>query len=668
MPGRLTLHPLALHPLALRPLCLALLASVAIPALPAQAAEYGDFAYDTLRTLTIDHAGRHSGTEAFEDAADWMSSRFTLGGTTLTRQPFTTRRGLASQNVIGTVGNTDQGFILVGAHFDSAPQRPGYTGPALQGVDDNGSGAAVLTEIAAHLAGLPVETGLVFNAFGAEETGLEGSAFYRQELEAAGEIDRLKGMINIDSLITGDFMYAHAGTNYLTDRALKSYWTRIHAIADELGIDLRSNPGLNPHYPVDTGCCSDAGNYEDLNIPVLWLEATNWEIGDLDGYTQTTNPGIPGGASWHDPAIDNWDVLEAAFGPDHIPDRLEDWSRLLTRLLVELTNADLAASAQSGAGFSLAMTDQLARDHQAFQAAVDRAVLALFTRRPGLGETSVDVFVEGLARPGGFDGAATADHETAGRIGFRADHRLSDLVTLGADLHLSRGRDDLAGGSDLDRTGVAFGLGVLVNDGAPGWLAASVSAGYARVDGIRAFTMTSGLGATILDQRFDGQTNARSFGARIEGGWDLALGGIATGPVVGLDYTRYELDGFTETGPARTALTYPDQHYSSAEGELGWRVRGSVAIGEDTTLAPYARAGWVHEFADGRPDAIRLTAGDGSSRQVALAEADDDFGRATLGARIFFGETVSTYAEVETRFGHDDGAQTAVTAGLGLRF
>ena len=100
--------------------------------------------------------------------------------------------------------------------------------------------------------------------------------------------------------------------------------------------------------------------------------------------------------------------------------------------------------------------------------------------------------------------------------GFRADHRLSDLVTLGADLHLSRGRDDLAGGSDLDRTGVAFGLGVLVNDGAPGWLAASVSAGYARVDGTRAFTMASGLGATILDQRFDGQTNARSFGARIE--------------------------------------------------------------------------------------------------------------------------------------------------------
>ena len=63
-----------------------------------------------------------------------------------------------------------------------------------------------------------------------------------------------------------------------------------------------------------------------------------------------------------------------------------------------------------------------------------------------------------------------------------------------------------------------------------------------------------------------------------------------------------------------------------------------------------------------------MNSGDGSSRQVVLAEADDDFGRATLGARIFFGETVSTYAEVETRFGHDDGAQTAVIAGLSLRF
>lgn len=85
-----------------------------------------------------------------------------------------------------------------------------------------------------------------------------------------------------------------------------------------------------------------------MDIPVLFIEATNWELGDLDGYEQTDNPAIPGGSTWHDPAEDNKEVLTNALGQERIEQRMRDFSRLLTRLVLELTNADLLASTASG--------------------------------------------------------------------------------------------------------------------------------------------------------------------------------------------------------------------------------------------------------------------------------------------------------------------------------
>ncbi len=79
------------------------------------------------------------------------------------------------------------------------------------------------------------------------------------------------------------------------------------------------------------------------------MEATNWEIGDLDGYEQTTNPAIPGGATWHNPNLDNETVLTDALGPDRVAQRLGDVSRLISSLLLEITDTDQLHSAISAA-------------------------------------------------------------------------------------------------------------------------------------------------------------------------------------------------------------------------------------------------------------------------------------------------------------------------------
>jgi hypothetical protein len=60
------------------------------------------------------------------------------------------------------------------------------------------------------------------------------------------------------------------------------------AIARKRQIALQTNPGLNPAYPQGTtGDWSDHAPFRELGIDYLYLEATNWDIGDLDGWQQT---------------------------------------------------------------------------------------------------------------------------------------------------------------------------------------------------------------------------------------------------------------------------------------------------------------------------------------------------------------------------------------------
>lgn len=164
---------------------------------------FGKYALESLETLVFQFPGRYAGTTSFADATSYMTERMGNGGAVTSLQSFGYSSGgrpYQSNNVIATVSGSSEKFIVVGAHFDTAFGRS-----TLQGVDDNGSGAAVLTELAAHMSGMDLGKTIVFNSFGAEEQGLVGSRYYVQNLSAE-ERANMAGMINIDSLITGDYM------------------------------------------------------------------------------------------------------------------------------------------------------------------------------------------------------------------------------------------------------------------------------------------------------------------------------------------------------------------------------------------------------------------------------------------------------------------------------
>jgi len=639
----------------IKPLALAVSVAGALLSTSGQAYDYGEYAGDTLDKLIHDYPGRYRGTANFAGAADWMQSR--VGDAySISRQDFSWGAGnsRSSQNVVAYAPGTLAQYVVVGAHFDTYFGRP-----ALQGVDDNGSGASVLTEIARNLNGLPLEYGLQLIGFGAEEEGLQGSKAFVNSLSTSQK-DNMLAMINLDSLITGDMMYAHSGKNSATNPGLAALREHAFKLAKELNIDLHTNPGLDAAYPAGTGCCSDGESFEKLNIPVLYVEATNWELGDMDGYTQTDNSAIPGGATWHDPKKDNETVLTDAFGQARIEQRLRDYSRLLSRLVLELTNADLMASTASGGAVARAMQDSLQLQHQAQVNLLDRRWLTLqsATREAGTFDGEI-----------GIDGEYTADsgpfHEGR-RLGLHAlgDYQLTPSLTLGASLSYLNGRDKLEHGGKLDNDSWQAAIYALLNDGGPAWLAGDLSAGHSSFDSKRNLLIQANGGPVLLSQKLTGETDALSLGARVIGGYDFDVGPIKSGPFAGLDYSHYRIDKFHEKQELRTALTYEEQSFDSLQASLGWRVRGSFDLPAGMSLQPYGDIAWVREMGDGGLDDILLTSlADGKAREAKLGSVDKSFGRAQVGSQLAITPQLGLYAEINGRLGNDEGSQTGYSLG-----
>lgn len=629
--------------------------------------QYGEHAAGTLDTLINDYPGRYRGTANFAGAANWMEQRMMGGGYTSTRQDFNWVVGGAtrsSQNVIVQAQGVSGKNLVVGAHFDTALNKP-----TLQGLDDNASGASVLTEIARNLSGLDFEDGVTFVGFGAEEENLRGSRAYVASLDAEAR-SKLTGMINLDSLITGDMMYAHAGSNSVATPALASLREQTFRIANELGIELYTNPGLDAAYPAGTGCCSDGESFLSLGIPVLFVEATNWDIGDFDGYTQTTNPAIPGGATWHEPTLDNETVLVGAFGEERITQRLTDYSRLLTRLVLEATQTDLRYSAISGAALLGTLEDTLVRQQDSYSQLHDRRWLSLRATTREVGSFDGAIGVDGQFTPErGFDSDPEQRSHQASAYAL-GDVQLSSWLNLGGSFSFTRGKDELEHGGKVESDTWQAGLYAVLNDGGPLWLNADVSAGRTNFDLNRSVFIQGNGGPVLLDQKLSGDTDATFWGGRVLGGYDFAYGALRTGPVLGIDYRHYKVDGFSEKSNLRTALRFDDERFDSIELSLGWQAQGTFALENGMAVQPYASLAWVEELGDGASEMFDLTSTvDDSVRRVSNGhEVDKHFARARLGTQLAVSSNLGVYAEANGRLRHTDGDQSAYSVGVQYNF
>ena len=113
------------------------------------------------------------------------------------------------RNVVAEWPGEQEDWILVGAHLDSVLAGPG--------INDNGSGSALILEMALQIAtlGLEPEKTLRFAWWDGEEYGLLGSIEYGEDLDPE-ELDSLQAYLNYDMVASTNgapFLYDGDGSN-----------------------------------------------------------------------------------------------------------------------------------------------------------------------------------------------------------------------------------------------------------------------------------------------------------------------------------------------------------------------------------------------------------------------------------------------------------------------
>lgn len=157
------------------------------------------------------------------------------------------------RNIVATKRGSSDKTIVLGGHYDSVAAGPG--------ANDNGSGTAVLIELARVLAQQDTKNTLIFIAFDAEEFGLIGSRYYVDHLSDTARA-KISVMLNFDMLGGGSGPLLVGGDGPTSSMARRA--------ASELGID-----SLN--FQLGGGAGSDHLPFQQAGIDTVFF----WREYDL---------------------------------------------------------------------------------------------------------------------------------------------------------------------------------------------------------------------------------------------------------------------------------------------------------------------------------------------------------------------------------------------------
>ncbi|EMH4163644.1 aminopeptidase [Pluralibacter gergoviae] len=347
-------------PLCRRLLALALGACLSAPAFSAPAS-FGHTASQQARYIATYFPGRMTGSPAEMLSADYIRQQLAKMGYHSDIRAFNSRylyvtqdkhqiwRKVTGSTVIAAREGKQPQEIVVMAHLDTfaplsdADSARNLGGLTLQGIDDNALGVGVMLELAERLKAFPSRYGIRFIATSGEEQGKLGAKSLLERMTPEQHKNTLL-VINLDNLVVGDRLYFNSGKS--TPASVRKL-TRDRAltIARSKGIPASTNPGLNGRYPAGTSCCNDAEVFDSAGIPVLSVEATNWSLGNKDGYQQRAKSrAFPQGTSWHDPRLDNAQYLDSAL-PGRIDRRAREVVAIMLPLVKELAKEHVAVTA-----------------------------------------------------------------------------------------------------------------------------------------------------------------------------------------------------------------------------------------------------------------------------------------------------------------------------------
>ncbi|MFT5722970.1 MAG: aminopeptidase YwaD [Bacteroidia bacterium] len=111
--------------------------------------------------------------------------------------------GHAARNVVGYIPGSEQSdsFIFITGHYDHLGKMGQKC--VMPGANDNASGIAMMLDFASYYIQNPPRYSVVFVAFAAEEAGLVGSYFFVNELSSFVEPTRIRFVVNMDLMGSG---------------------------------------------------------------------------------------------------------------------------------------------------------------------------------------------------------------------------------------------------------------------------------------------------------------------------------------------------------------------------------------------------------------------------------------------------------------------------------
>ncbi len=176
------------------------------------------------------------------------------------------------QNVVGLVEGNDpllkNEYIVIGAHYDhlgmggwGSGSRMPDTSAAHNGADDNGSGTVGIIEIAEKLAANKdnLQRSIVVIAFGAEEMGLLGSAYFVKN--PLVDINKIIAMINFDMI----------GRLDEEKRSISISGTGTSVEGEEILNALSQHYNLKPAFSPGGYGPSDHAAFYGADIPVFFI-------------------------------------------------------------------------------------------------------------------------------------------------------------------------------------------------------------------------------------------------------------------------------------------------------------------------------------------------------------------------------------------------------------
>jgi len=204
-----------------------------------------------------------------DQAADWAAKQFASYGFTVERDDFQPgsgwwQRRITPQIVAELRGTVNpERVVVIGAHLDSTA---GYFASKAPGADDNGSGSAVLLELARIIGegGASFKNTLRLCLFTGEEQGLLGSRALAQRWKQEG--------VDIIAMLNADMVgYRQSGqpiTLALMSRNADQDMVNIVRMSSQTYLGDKLQIGIT------TGCCSDQQSFYENGFPAMGVFET----------------------------------------------------------------------------------------------------------------------------------------------------------------------------------------------------------------------------------------------------------------------------------------------------------------------------------------------------------------------------------------------------------